>query len=315
MFKWKKLGRIFNPTDIKDKPWLHEYAQCTSTLEFDNFIRVYFSCRPEKDFNNNFISYTTFLDLDKKDLTRIINIANDPILELGKLGTFDEFGIYPTCIFKKDSKIYLYYAGWTRLVSTFANVEIGVAISKDGTTFKRLGDGPIMSRTLHEPYQVSGPKVRYFNNKFYMYYLSGERWFIANNRSETIYKIRVATSDNGIIWNRYEKPIIPEILDNECQAGPDVFYYNGKYHMYFSYRYGTDFRGNNRGYRIGYAYSDNPYDWIRDDKNVGIELSKEGWDSTDMHYPHIFTHNDKLYMLYNGNEFGRYGFGLAINKG
>jgi hypothetical protein len=28
-------------------------------------------------------------------------------------------------------------------------------------------------------------------------------------------------------------------------------------------------------------------------------------------YPHVFELNAKVYMLYNGNEFGRYGFGLA----
>jgi hypothetical protein len=30
-----------------------------------------------------------------------------------------------------------------------------------------------------------------------------------------------------------------------------------------------------------------------------------------MCYPHLFTSNDKTYLAYNGNEFGRNGFGLA----
>ena len=81
--------------------------------------------------------------------------------------------------------------------------------------------------------------------------------------------------------------------------------------MYFSYRYGLDFRGNDRGYRIGYAYSNDLINWVRDDENVGIGLSESGWDSQDMHYPHVFECDGITYMLYNGNEFGRYGFGLA----
>jgi hypothetical protein len=28
-------------------------------------------------------------------------------------------------------------------------------------------------------------------------------------------------------------------------------------------------------------------------------------------YPHVFTCDDRVYMLYNGNEFGKFGFGLA----
>ena len=29
-------------------------------------------------------------------------------------------------------------------------------------------------------------------------------------------------------------------------------------------------------------------------------------------YPHAFELRGKVYLLYNGNEFGRYGFGLAV---
>lgn len=315
MLKWKKLGRIFDPTKVKNREWLNEFAQCTSVLIKKNNIRVYFSCRPPREKNGQFVSYTSFIDIDRNDLTKIKRVADKPILELGDLGTFDEFGIYPSSIIKMEDKVYFYYAGWTRMSSVFANVEIGVAVSKDdGETFTRLGKGPIMSRTLKEPFQVSGPKVRQFNNKLYMFYISGEKWLrIEEGKSETIYKIKMATSDDGLVWRRDGKAILNSILgSDECQAGPDVFFHEGKYHMYFSYRYGLDFRGNDRGYRIGYATSDDLFTWKRNDENVGIELSKTGWDSTDMHYPHIFELDGKWYMLYNGNEFGKYGFGLAL---
>jgi hypothetical protein len=29
-------------------------------------------------------------------------------------------------------------------------------------------------------------------------------------------------------------------------------------------------------------------------------------------YPHVFQLDGAVYMLYNGNEFGRAGFGMAI---
>ena len=29
-------------------------------------------------------------------------------------------------------------------------------------------------------------------------------------------------------------------------------------------------------------------------------------------YPHLFECDQKIYLLYNGNEFGRHGFGLAV---
>ena len=314
--KWKKLGKIFDPTEIHGRPWLHEFAQCTSTLIFEDFIRIYFSCRPPKDTNGQYVSYTSFVDFDR-NLCKMRKVADKPILELGDLGTFDEFGVYPSSVIKINDLVYFYYAGWTRMSSVFAGVAIGVAISNDGKHFHRLGQGPIMTSTLYEPFQVSGPKVRQFDNSLYMFYLAGEKWVLnASGKSESFYKIRMATSDNGIEWKRTGENIINNILGvDECQAGPDVFYYDGKYHMYFSYRYGLDFRGNDRGYRIGYAYSNDLINWTRDDANAGIGLSESGWDSKDMHYPHVFNCDNDMYMLYNGNEFGRFGFGLAILEG
>lgn len=313
MYTWKKLGKIFDPTTIKNKPWLNEFAQCTSALVFDDYVRIYFSCRPPKDENGQFVSYTAFADFDRKDLTKLIRVSDEPILELGDLGTFDEFGVYPSSIIRMNNLIYFYYAGWTRLASIFSNVAIGVATSEHGEKFTRLGKGPILTRTLNEPFQASGPKVRIFNNTLYMFYIAGERWVLNDNgKSESIYKVRMATSEDGINWDRDGKNILSPILEeDECQAGPDVFYRDGKYHMYFSYRYGLDFRNNDRGYRVGYAYSTDLVSWTRDDQNVGIELSDSGWDSKDMHYPHVFDLDGQTYMLYNGNEFGRYGFGLA----
>jgi hypothetical protein len=35
------------------------------------------------------------------------------------------------------------------------------------------------------------------------------------------------------------------------------------------------------------------------------------WDADMQCYPHAFECDGSVYLLYNGNEFGRYGFGLA----
>lgn len=316
--KWKKIGHIFDPTTWDDginRPWMKTHSQCTHALILDNVVRIYFSCRPENDENGFAKSYTTFLDLDKNDLTKIIRVSDKPIMPLGELGAFDEFATYPSCNIEHDGKILFYYAGWSRCQSVPFNTSIGLAISEDnGETFERIGLGPILSADINEPFVLSGPKVRKFNNIWYMFYLSGKKWLKYDGKSEIIYKNRMATSTDGINWVRYNKDIIADVLDeNECQAGPDVFYKDGLYHMYFIYREGLNFRSvNGRGYKIGYATSNNLYDWDRKDQEAGIEYSEIGWDSTMHHYPHVFELNGNYYMTYNGNDFGKYGFGLAI---
>jgi len=313
--KWKKLGHIFNPTtwnDGIDRPWMKTHSQCPSTQIFDTHVRVYFSCRPYPDENGQYVSYTTYLDLDKNNLFKVIKVAEKPVMLLGKLGTFDEFAVYPTSTIRIDDKTHLYYAGWSRCQSTPYTVSIGHAVSNDGETFTRISDGPILTNSLHEPYELSGPKIRKFGNIFFMYYLAGEGWILDDNKPVSKYKIRLATSHDGIEWTKLNKDLIKSILpEDECQAGPDVFFKDNEYHMFFSYRYATNFKNKERGYKIGYASSHDGINWVRDDQKAGITLSENGWDSEMHHYPHIFELGNDLYMIYNGNEFGKYGFGLA----
>jgi hypothetical protein len=82
--------------------------------------------------------------------------------------------------------------------------------------------------------------------------------------------------------------------------------------MFFCYRQSFDFRASKgRGYRIGHAYSDDLENWIRDDDNPLLDVTPDDWDSDMLCYPHVFESDSEVYLLYNGDEFGRYGFGLA----
>jgi hypothetical protein len=313
MFTWKKLGRVFNPEDVTGVSWLDSFAQAPATLVFDDFVRVYFSCRPKPDCNGQYESRSAFVDLRRDDLRVVKRLAKQPILPLGNRGTFDEFGTYPTSVIRHEGRIFAYYAGWTRCESVPFNVAIGVAESSDGgETFTKLGPGPVLSYSLEEPFVLSGPKIRRFNNRLYLFYIAGTEWIPHGARPEPVYKIRMATSDDGISWTRAGKDLIPSrIEEREAQASPDVFFCGTRYHMFFCYRYSLNYRGKENGYRIGYAYSDDLHTWTRDDEKVGIDVSDDGWDSEMISYPHVFELDGKTYMFYLGNQVGKYGFGLA----
>jgi hypothetical protein len=94
-----------------------------------------------------------------------------------------------------------------------------------------------------------------------------------------------------------------------------VIFANGKYHMFFCYRYSLDYRGRAKGYRIGYASSTDLVTWHRDDAKAGLDVSSEGWDAEMVSYPHVFQLDGRTLMLYLGNEVGRHGFGLAVLEG
>lgn len=317
-FSWQKLGLLFNPTKVKDRPWLKEFAQAPATLIFENFVRIYFSCRPPPDQNGFYSSYSSFIDVKRDNLFDIIRIADKPILELGEIGTFDQFGTYPVSVIRPDqnqNKVLAYYGGWTRCESVPFNVAIGLAISNDcGETFERIGKGPILSYSPDEPFILSGPKIRKFNDLYYLFYIAGRKWILDNNKPEPVYKIRVATSKDGLQWIKHNKDLIPSTLEvDEAQASPDVFFHNDIYHMFFCYRKSANYRGKEGGYRIGYAYSDDLLNWTRNDELAGIDISEdqESFDNEMISYPHVFKLDGQIYLLYLGNQVGKYGFGLA----
>lgn len=313
--KWIKRGLIFNPHNHQLNFNCSDFAQSPQTLVFDNFVRVYFSTR-EIDINNKFISNIAFIDFDKS-FKDIINYSKKNVIEKGKLGSFDEHGIFPINPFRHNNSIYAYTCGWSRRVSVSVETSTGLVISNDnGETFERVGIGPVLSSTLNEPMLVGDSFVKFYDGIFHMWYIFGKYWLPANldEPEARVYKIAYATSDDGINWKKNEgKQIISDILGkNECQALPTVIKIGKLYHMVFCYRHATDFRTNpKRGYRLGYAYSNNLIDWKREDSKLGITLSESGWDSEMMCYPHLFELDGKVLLLYNGNKFGKYGFGLA----
>lgn len=311
-FTWKKKGRVFDPTELKTPGWMNEFAQAPSVLVFDDFVRVYFSCRPKPDPAGQYVSYSGFVDLDRGDLFRIRRISEQPILPLGELGTFDEFGTYPVSVIRDNGGYLAYYGGWTRCASVPFNVAIGVARSRDGEIFEKMGNGPVLSYSMHEPFILSGPKIRRFGDKLHLFYIAGRKWVMDSGKPEPVYKIRSAVSDDGIRWTKLNKDLVPDKVEaDEAQASPDVIFLNGLYHMFFCYRYSTSYRGKEKGYRIGYAFSKDLENWTRDDSKVGIDISPEGWDSEMISYPHVFELDGKINMFYLGNQVGKYGFGLA----
>lgn len=314
--RWKKLGRIFNPVEHKLPNDCLEFAQSPQALVLGDKVRIYFSTR-QKDLNNGkFLSHISFVDMDK-NLQGIKAIATDTVIELGGLGCFDEHGIFPINPLRVNGKIWAYTCGWSRRVSVSVETSTGLAVSEDeGLTFQKLGTGPVFSSSLHEPFLVGDSFVKIYGGVFHMWYIFGTRWIDHPDEKEParVYKIGHATSTDGINWTRNGKQIVADKLnEDECQALPTVAFHNGRYHMVFCYREASGFRTDkSRGYRLGYAFSDDLLNWTRDDKGLGIDVSGADWDSDMMCYPHLFHCDEKLYLLYNGNAFGRHGFGAAV---
>ncbi len=314
--KWNKLGKIFDPTEHQLLKDCEDYAQSPQALVFDDFVRIYFSTRQRDPVNGKYLSHIAYVDMTK-DFKNIISVSNETVIELGELGCFDEHGIFPINVLRHGDKVYAYTCGWSRRSSVSVDTSVGFAVSHNsGLTFEKLGNGPALTSSLNEPFLVGDAFVKKYDGLFHMWYMFGTGWkqFSENQMPERIYKIGHATSADGINWDKEEgRQIISDKLNvDESMALPTVIKIENRYHMLFCYRESSDFRRNkNRGYRIGYAYSDDLKNWNRDDRQAGIDVSEGEWDSNMLCYPHMFECESNVYLLYNGNQFGRLGFGIA----
>ncbi len=315
--KWTKLGKIFDPTEHNLPNNCLQFAQSPQVLEFDSFLRIYFSTRSKDEQSGKYLSHVAFVDM-KKDLRDILRISNKTVIPLGGLGCFDEHGIFPLNVMRNGGVVYGYTCGWSRRISVSVETSIGLVISHDqGVTFERFGDGPVLTASINEPCLVGDGFVRVFDNIFHMWYIFGTGWKHYSTKAgpDRTYKIGHATSHNGINWSKSaEGQIITDRLGaDESQALPTVIKIDNRYHMFFCYRQSFNFRQDfERSYRIGHAWSDDLVHWERDDEDPLIEVTPHEWDSEMMCYPHVFEIANQVYLLYNGNEFGRYGFGLAV---
>jgi hypothetical protein len=313
--KWIKKGLLFDPHQHQLPAGCTSHAQSPQALVFDDFVRIFFSTR-RRDESGQFLSYIAFADVDRA-LERILRVGSEPAIGLGGLGTFDEHGIFPVNIVRDRARIFAFTSGWSRRVSVPVETAIGLAVSHDqGTSFERVGPGPVMGPTSSEPFLVGDPFVIIRDGRWHMWYIFGTRWApaTASEGPARVYKIAHATSNDGVSWERDSRLILSDVLGaDECQALPTVIEHQGAWHMYFCFRHASDFRSNrDRGYRLGYARSTDLQHWVRDDRAAGIDVSDSGWDSDMLCYPHVFWCGDQAFMLYNGNEFGRGGFGVAV---
>jgi hypothetical protein len=310
--RWDKKGLVFAADGRYD--WMQSHAQNPSALVMDDRIRVYFTCRPESKSGVPVAAATTFVDLARDDPGRVVYVHDRPLLPLGEVGAFDQFGIMPGCVLRTGGEIRMYYVGWMRTQGAPYSHAVGLALSEDGVAFRKLGQGPILTRTVREPFIQNSPYVLEFDGAFHMWYSSGLEWREHEGRLESIYVIMHATSPDGIEWTRDGLPCVPVRIEHECQTGPCVVQVGARFFMWFCYRHGVAFRNAERGYRIGFAWSDDLAIWQRGDELGALPLSAEGWDSEMVCYPGVVRVDDATYMFYSGNDFGRVGFGYAVLK-
>jgi predicted GH43/DUF377 family glycosyl hydrolase len=299
---WEKKGLIYAPSS--DRWWAQSHAHLpTVDPETTDTLRVYFAGLDQHKYGR--IGY---VDLDRDRPDRIVHIADQPVLDLGDLGSFDDCGVVPSCAVTVGSQKYLYYVGFQRAERVPYMLFTGLAIGESGASrFEKYARTPILDRTADEPYSRSAPYVLYDQGLFKMWYWSCIRW---TKKGELIHYnnvIRYATSEDGIHWAAHPHVCVEPDFEDEFSIGRPCVLKDGQvYKMWYS------IRSFQKLYAIGYAESPDGVHWVRKDEEFTLSTSDSGWDAEMICYPVVVNIKGQLHMFYNGNRHGASGFGYAV---
>jgi hypothetical protein len=303
---WRKRGLIFVPDGRTE--WMSSHAQVPTVLVQEDRLCVFFAARDSRGQ-----ARTGLVELDRNDPSRILYRHSEPVLDLGRPGTFDDDGTMPSHALVVGQEIWLYYSGWNQRVRVPYHNAMGLAVSRDGgRSFTRMFEGPILDRTAVEPYVAVTPSVMREGSRWHMWYVSGTKWVDIDGRYEPVYVVKYCHSQDGVNWVRPNITCIAPAHELEAFSRPHVIKQGALYRMWFCCRGSQDYREGRNSYRIGYAESPDGVSWDRQGEPTGLTVSGDGWDSAMMCYPYPFVVDDTLYLLHNGNGFGRSGFGFAV---
>lgn len=299
-YDWKKMGLICTASES----YTHASHPCAIHYHDDIFIIAY-TQRDSQQRSQIFLSYARVAD-GRVTLIGVPKLA----LTHGEKGHFDCDGSISGCFIKHKNDFYLYYVGWLNLPDGLWTCNTGRAIlDPEKLTLRREFSGPVLGMDKTNPLFAAATAVYESNGLWQTWYNSGIQWERKNSAWNHYYGFFYAESTNGVDWKCDTKLCIPFADKYEYAFGrPSVIVQSDKYYMWFAHRGTKDIAT----YRIGFAKSCDGKLWIRNDDLAGIDVSSEGWDSEMICYPCVFEHNGLVYMLYNGNGYGKTGFGLAI---
>jgi len=298
MQNWKKLGQLFIPDNSSSFLKSHAANPLAILLRKDIY-RVFYSGRDI--LNRSSVGYVD-IDIEKK---KILNYPQEVLIAFGAEDSFYSHGISIGNLYVMDGNNYILFMGWQYPKNEHWRGDIGRLrlINMDKLVLDPLE--PFFFYDKEDNVSLSYPYVLFHDKIFKMWYGSTINWDAGNG--EMIHVLKYATSSDGIYWKKHGIVIPYEIGIAQAFSKPSVIIDNTGYNMWFSYR-----SGSGMTYRIGYAYSSDGSQWQRKDEHVGLKPSPSGWDSEMICYPYVFDHKGKRYMLYNGNGYGKTGFGLAV---
>ncbi|WP_428942481.1 hypothetical protein [Xanthomonas oryzae] len=302
MFAWNKRGLVFDVARDGVGGWMHHAALTPTPHRLSaQVLRVYAGFRDAQG-----VSRIGYVDVRADAPTQIFGVSRQPVLDIGRDGCFDDNGMILGDVVAGPDGLYMFYVGFQRVAKAKFLAFTGLAVSSDrGESFQRRQETPLLDRAPGRSTIAAVHSARYEGGHWRLWYAVGDDWETIGGQPYPRYHIRYAQTDDLRCIPIHDAMCLrPQ--GNEYRIGrPRVYRLGKRYLMYFT-------RGDiHGGYVPGIAFSDDGVRWERDDSQLGLALSDDGWDAQTLCYPALIQHGERVLMFYNGNAMGHAGFGLA----
>lgn len=302
----EKLGLACRPSGA---PWSRTHCLGPFVQQLSQSkCRIHFSSRDEKNRSRGAWAEFALADAGPE----FLRFAPKPSIEIGRLGAFDDAGALPASMVEHGGRLMMYYGGWTLGRTVPFSFFVGLATSSDGgETFERASEAPVLGRNKHDPFLAGAPWVIRDGGMFRMWYVSGTEWSPDPSGGPDpvhYYTIKHAVSDDGVDWKTNDRLCLPYLEGEHALARPVVMKDGDGYLMIYCARRLAE------AYRIYTARSGDGVSWQRTAVPL-IEVSSSGWDADMVCYGSLLRYREQSYLLYNGNSYGRDGFGIARLQG
>jgi predicted GH43/DUF377 family glycosyl hydrolase len=235
---------------------------------------------------------------------------NNPVLEKGTAGAWDDDNVGSPCVIKVDETYHMWYDGNYDNPGS-KNNGTGHATSSDGLNWSKDILNPVFLPTAGS-WDLAGithVSVLFddMESLFHMWYAG---WSLPDNGF-----IGHATSVDGGHWlkDTLNNPVLspgpPGSWDDLAIISACVIKVGGTYHMWYDV-----WQNGSSLMRIGHATSADGVSWEKDPNNpVLIPGNAGSWDYTDTRAVNVVFDGLKFHMLYTGGTWFHYDIGYAYS--
>jgi hypothetical protein len=280
------------------------HAMLPTPLVLDDRIRVYFAA-----CDANLRGRVYRVDLERDRPHRVIEAPTEPVLDLGPPGSFDADGVNPSQVMWVDGKLWLYYIGWRRISAETPYTLFGArSVSDDGGLSFANAPEPMLPPSVAEPLFRTAPFVYRSGERWAVLYIGGGRFVSDGDKRLPIYSLCQAFSDDGLHWPTTGRELLaPCVEEGELGFGrPLLWIDDNKPSLYLSLR-------TRSGYQLMHTALEMAEAGERRFETV-LDFLQMPWAARMTCFGAPCRVGQTELLFYNGNQFGRTGFGLATRR-